>query len=167
MITPTKYRQPVWMANDRLLCEGRSGEPDAGEMYCQLSPAATIPIVMAASGEPLDVGIVASLARLDGNVTGLSAFAAELMGKRLEILKEMVPAIERISALLNMSNPAIAIEWKSIETAACSKVDVIVTRGHDEILSLRHSLTHAGLVGYRSADGDDGQFSELAVRAAE
>jgi len=50
-----------------------------------------IPIVMAAIAEPLDVGVVASLAHPGGNVTGLSAFATELAGKRVELLKEAAP----------------------------------------------------------------------------
>src|SRR6202165_5317597 len=51
----------------------------------------TIPIVMAAIGEPLGMGVVASLARPGGNVTGLSAFVTELAGKRVELLKELRP----------------------------------------------------------------------------
>jgi putative ABC transport system substrate-binding protein len=78
----------------------------------------TIPIVMAASGEPIGVGVVESLARPGGNVTGLSAFAAELAGKRIELLREMIPNMVRISALLNMGNPVFAFEWTNMQTAA-------------------------------------------------
>ena len=55
----------------------------------------SIPVVMAAIGEPLGVGVVASLARPGGNVTGLSAFATKLSGKRVELLREMLPGIKR------------------------------------------------------------------------
>ena len=51
----------------------------------------TLPIVMAAIGEPLGVGVVASLARPGGNVTGMSAFVTELSGKRIELMKEIIP----------------------------------------------------------------------------
>lgn len=80
----------------------------------------SIPVVMAAIGEPLGVGVVASLARPGGNVTGLSAFATELSGKRVELLREMLPGIKRIAALLNMGNPLFPPQWKEIETAARS-----------------------------------------------
>ena len=68
----------------------------------------TIPVVMAASGDPVGAGIVASLARPGGNVTGLSAFVVDLSAKRLELLREMVPGIARVAGLFNMSNPAIS-----------------------------------------------------------
>src|SRR5713101_2139098 len=59
----------------------------------------TIPIVMAAIGEPLGVGVVASLARPGGYVTGLSAFVTELAGKRVELLKAADPSIARVGLL--------------------------------------------------------------------
>ena len=81
---------------------------------------ATIPIVMAASGDPVGTGIVASLAHPGGNVTGLSALAAEVHGKQLELLREMVPHIARIAFLFNMSNPVLQAQWKEAEPAARS-----------------------------------------------
>ncbi len=78
----------------------------------------TLPVVMAASGDPVGAGVVASLARPGGNVTGLSAVVADLMGKRLELLREVLPAVSQIAAILNMSNPAIVLEWKELEMAA-------------------------------------------------
>src|SRR5207244_10510005 len=59
----------------------------------------TIPVVMTASGDPLGAGVVAGLARPGANVTGLSSFVTELQAKRLELLKELVPGINRIAAL--------------------------------------------------------------------
>jgi putative tryptophan/tyrosine transport system substrate-binding protein len=80
----------------------------------------TIPVVMAASGDPLGTGLVASLARPGGNVTGLSAFVRDLQAKRVELLREMVPGIARVVGLFNMSNPALPLEWKEVEMAARS-----------------------------------------------
>jgi putative ABC transport system substrate-binding protein len=71
----------------------------------------TIPIVMASSGDPLDSGLVTSLARPGGNVTGLSALTQHVQAKRLALFKEMVPGITRIAALTNMSNPILPGEW--------------------------------------------------------
>jgi len=66
---------------------------------------ATIPIVMAAAGDPLGTGLIASLARPGGNVTGLSAQAAELAGKSLEIMREILPDAERVAVLALEKNP--------------------------------------------------------------
>jgi putative tryptophan/tyrosine transport system substrate-binding protein len=76
----------------------------------------TIPLVMAAIGDPLLV--VASLARPGGNITGLSAFVTDLMAKRMELLKDMVPGLMRVGALLNMSNGSQPQQWKEIEATA-------------------------------------------------
>src|SRR6202165_983843 len=78
----------------------------------------TIPIVMAAIGEPLGVGVVASLARPGGNVTGLSAFVTELAGKRVELMKEARPSIARIGFLLNMGNPVSPPQWDANQASA-------------------------------------------------
>src|ERR671925_1180417 len=74
-----------------------------------------IPIVMAASGDPIGGGIVASLARPGGNVTGLSAVVADAMGKRLELLREVAPAVSRIAAILDMGNPLSGTSWNELE----------------------------------------------------
>ena len=67
----------------------------------------TIPIVMAIVGNPVDTGIVSSLARPGGNITGSSFFYAELSAKRLEIMKELMPPLARAGVLLNPDNPAM------------------------------------------------------------
>ena len=59
----------------------------------------TIPIVMAQDSDPVGNGFVASLARPGGNITGLSTFAPEISGKRLELLKEIVPKLSRVAVL--------------------------------------------------------------------
>jgi putative ABC transport system substrate-binding protein len=78
----------------------------------------TIPIVFTAIGEPVGAGVITTLARPGGNVTGLSAFATELAGKRIELLKDAFPAIARVGFLHNMANPVAPPEWQAIEGAA-------------------------------------------------
>jgi len=80
---------------------------------------ATIPIVMAAIGEPLALGVVAGLARPGGNVTGLTSFATELAGKRVELVKEVMPNVSRIGLLQNMGNPVVPAQWE--ETLATAR----------------------------------------------
>jgi putative tryptophan/tyrosine transport system substrate-binding protein len=84
------------------------------------SATGTIPVVMAASGDPVLSGVVASLARPGGNVTGLSATVVEVSGKRLELLREVVPGVSRVAVLFNMSNPNDALQWKETEVAGSS-----------------------------------------------
>lgn len=77
----------------------------------------TIPIVVAAVGDAVGVGLVPSLARPGGNVTGLSALTSELEGKRLEVLSELVPKVGRVSVLMNPANPFTALAWKETQAA--------------------------------------------------
>jgi putative ABC transport system substrate-binding protein len=80
----------------------------------------SIPVIMTSIGDPVGPGIVASLARPGGNVTGLTSVATELYAKRVELLRELVPRAARIAALFNMGNPAVPPQWKEVETAARS-----------------------------------------------
>jgi putative ABC transport system substrate-binding protein len=79
---------------------------------------ATIPIVMAAAGDPVGSGLVASLARPGGNVTGTSLMAPDLGGKRLELAKELLPDISRAAILWNAANPYSALVFKETMRAA-------------------------------------------------
>ena len=78
----------------------------------------TIPIVMAAIGEPLEVGIVASLAQPGGNITGMTSYVSELSGKRVELLKEAFPGVSRVASLQNMSNPIAPAQWDATRQTA-------------------------------------------------
>jgi putative ABC transport system substrate-binding protein len=78
----------------------------------------TIPIVMTSSGNPVETGLVASLARPGGNVTGFTIFAPELEGKRLDILKAAVPRLSRFAVLWNSANPAVTVVLQQTETVA-------------------------------------------------
>jgi putative tryptophan/tyrosine transport system substrate-binding protein len=76
---------------------------------------ATIPIVMIGIGDPVESGLVKSLARPGGNITGSSALSPELSGKRLELLKEAFPQISRIAILWNPDNQVAALSLKETE----------------------------------------------------
>jgi putative tryptophan/tyrosine transport system substrate-binding protein len=78
----------------------------------------TIPIVIPTAIDPVGAGLVASLARPGGNLTGLSALTAELNGKRLELLKEVIPGLTRVAVLWNAANPANAAVWQETQAAA-------------------------------------------------
>lgn len=91
-----------------------------GTPAARAAKAATtsIPIVMATIGEPLEVGVVASLAHPGGNITGMTSFIGELSGKRVELLKETFPDTKRIASLQNMSNPITPAQWDATRQAA-------------------------------------------------
>jgi putative ABC transport system substrate-binding protein len=81
----------------------------------------SIPVVMATSADPVGPGIVASLARPGGNVTGLTAIVSELGGKRMELLKELLPTARRIGFIAGMStNPSSQGQWNEVDRAARS-----------------------------------------------
>ena len=79
-----------------------------------------IPIVCVSCGDPLDYGLVASLARPGGNVTGLASLSAELIGKRLQLLKEVAPGAKRVAAFLNPDNPGTRANLAALERAAAA-----------------------------------------------
>jgi len=82
----------------------------------------TIPIVMLSSGNPIGTGVIASLARPGGNVTGLTSYNAELLGKRLGLLKEVVPKVSRFGFLYDASGEATASSVAFEEAQAPAKV---------------------------------------------
>jgi putative tryptophan/tyrosine transport system substrate-binding protein len=78
----------------------------------------TIPIVMAVSSDPVGAGLVASLARPGGIITGLAGLAPELSGKRLELLKEAVPTLSRVATLWHRDAPMAPVLLKETQAAA-------------------------------------------------
>ena len=92
----------------------------AGDPSIQAARRATttIPIVMVAAGDPVRGGLVASLARPGGNVTGMTFLSRELAGKRLELLKEAVPTASRVAVLWNPDNPGGLLGFKATQAAA-------------------------------------------------
>ena len=73
---------------------------------------------MAQDNDPVTSGVVASLARLGGNITGLSNFAPELSSKRLEILREVIPKLSRVAVLGSSTFPSYALVMRELELAA-------------------------------------------------
>jgi putative tryptophan/tyrosine transport system substrate-binding protein len=80
----------------------------------------TIPIVMATIGDPVAAGVVASLARPCGNITGQSFFAPQLDAKRIELLKELMPRMTRAAVLSNPDNPGNGLDFKTMDMTAHS-----------------------------------------------
>ena len=77
-----------------------------------------IPIVFVAAGDPVDAGLVASLARPGGNITGLSNQTKDIASKRVELLREAVPDLHRLEILANVGNPAVVLEMDEVQRAA-------------------------------------------------
>jgi ABC-type uncharacterized transport system substrate-binding protein len=76
------------------------------------------PIVFAAAGDPVGTGLVASLARPGGNVTGLSVQQTDLAAKRLELLREVVRGLRRLAILANVGGPAVVLDMREVQAAA-------------------------------------------------
>jgi putative ABC transport system substrate-binding protein len=96
----------------------------------------TIPIVMAAIGDPVSVGIVSNLARPDGNITGFATQNLDLEGKRLELLKDLLPDLSRVGILGNATNPFLDVSLKRLRPAAQDLnviLDLFDLRNSDEV----------------------------------
>jgi ABC-type uncharacterized transport system substrate-binding protein len=78
----------------------------------------TIPIVAGGAGDLLGAGLVASLARPGGNITGLTSMSADLVGKQLELLKEVVPKLTRVGVLWDAADPGATVNFKAMEVTA-------------------------------------------------
>jgi putative tryptophan/tyrosine transport system substrate-binding protein len=114
-----------------------------------------IPIVFAISNDPLGSGIVASLSKPGGNATGLSQLATDLAGKRLELLREMLPSLSRVAALGNAGNPTTAPEMLEVQIAARTLGFQIVTseiRRAEEIPAVIEALKDRADALYLQSD---------------
>ena len=89
-----------------------------GAVLAAKQVTSVIPIVFAAANDPIGTGLVPSLARPGGNVTGLSSQAADLAGKRLELLREVVPGLRHLAIMSNAGYPAAVLEMGEAESAA-------------------------------------------------
>jgi putative ABC transport system substrate-binding protein len=92
-----------------------------------LAAKQVIPIVLAGAGDPVSTGLVVSLARPSGNVTGLSLQQTDLADKRLELLREVVPALRRLAILAKAGNPVTLGDMREIEAAAGAPGLTVVT----------------------------------------
>jgi len=108
----------------------------SGPPACALaakSATATIPIVFATGGDPIALGLVASLNRPGGNITGVSLFNVALVPKQLELVSELVPKAGVIAALVNPDNPNTETEVRELEEAARTlRLQILVLRARAE-----------------------------------
>jgi putative ABC transport system substrate-binding protein len=109
----------------------------------------TVPIVMAVSNDPVGSGLVASLNRPGGNITGLSVLSQELGGKRLQLLTEIIPGLARVAVLSNPSNPSNTLLLEQTKAAAQSlgvEIHVAEVQGPDRFESAFAAIAaaHAG-----------------------
>jgi ABC-type uncharacterized transport system substrate-binding protein len=96
----------------------------------------TIPIVVSAVADPVDVGLVASLARPGGNLTGLTFFLAEICAKRVELIREAIPTLTRVAVIVNPANPSHPIVLEVMQrTAGALGVELVPVevRARDDI----------------------------------
>jgi putative ABC transport system substrate-binding protein len=93
----------------------------------------TIPVIFSAADDPVDIGLVASLSRPGGNVTGMSVFNSSLVAKRLAILHELVPAAGTIAYLMNPASPTAEFEVKTAQEAAqTSGIDLQILKASND-----------------------------------
>jgi len=144
-----------------------------GTISARAAKAATtiVPVVFTTGDDPVKVGLVASLSRPGGNLTGVSVFSVRLGSKRLALLRELVPTAAKIAVLVNPDNPDGEDELKDIQAAASGLgVQIVVAKASkpadlDEAFA---SITREGAGGL-IVGGDTfftSQRSQIAVRAA-
>jgi putative tryptophan/tyrosine transport system substrate-binding protein len=106
-----------------------------------LAAKQVIPIVLAGAGDPVSTGLVVSFAQAGGNGTGLSLQQSDLASKRLELLREVVPALRRLAILANAGNPITLLDMRDVEAAAgtpgLTVVTVEIRRKEDNALKPR------------------------------
>src|SRR5262245_32963918 len=106
-----------------------------GMVLAAKQATSVIPIVFAAAGDPVGTGLVTSLARPGGNATGLSSQTAETAGKRLELLREIVPGLGRLAILANVDNPIVVLDIREVQAAArtlgLEVITLEIRRGED------------------------------------
>src|SRR5215510_13370404 len=131
----------------------------------------TLPIVVVGTTDPLAAGLVESLARPGGNVTGLTSLAPELGGKRLELLKETVPKLSRVAFLYNPADPSNVVELEQLRGPAAElgvTLRVVEARGPAEI-EQAFSMIRERVEGLSTASGavnnnDQRRIVEMAAK---
>jgi putative ABC transport system substrate-binding protein len=145
-----------------------------GTLAAKAAKAATstIPIVFTGVGDPVGAGLIASLGRPGGNVTGMSAQAAEIVGKRLQLLQELIPRNKPVAALLNPETPFSASALQELRNAAQAgptSLVVFEARTADQVSAGFEAAVKAGVAGLVLLDdpltlGLRRQIAELAAR---
>jgi putative ABC transport system substrate-binding protein len=132
----------------------------------------TIPIVFALASDPVGGGLVASLARPGGNVTGMSLQSTDLAGKRIELLREVVPRLRRLAVLIDIGFPQSALEMREVRAAARSVgielVPLEIRRAEDimpAVSRLDGSAQALYAVGSALVDTSRDRIIELALNA--
>jgi len=128
----------------------------------------TIPIVLAAVGDPVAAGIVDSLARPGGNVTGLTFFFVEICAKRVELIKEAIPALNRIAVLINPANPSHVLALPTMQgmaSALGAELVPVETKGLDDIAATIATIPARGARALVAID--DPLFISIAPQIAE
>ncbi len=130
----------------------------------------TIPIV-SISADPVGTGLVASLARPGGNITGLSVLGPEIRGKQLELLKETLPKVKRVAFVWDPANASTALTFKALEIAARTlglQIESLEVRAPNELESALESATSKGagalIVGPAMAAAYRRQLVDLPVK---
>ena len=116
----------------------------------------TVPIVFLSGGDPVEIGLVASLNRPEGNATGVTLFLNELSAKRLELLRETVPNVAVIAFMVNPTNPRAKVNISELQAAArATRQDVLVVNVSyaSELDAAFATLTQRG-AGALLVDGD-------------
>lgn len=131
----------------------------------------TIPIVVVGVGDPVATGLVASLARPGGNVTGLSGLAPELSGKRLELLKESFSKISRVGVFWNPASPSNVLNWKETQGAAkaaalrLQSLEVKSTKDFERVLAVAAKERADALITIRDNVTNSGRQQIIAFAA--
>ena len=130
-----------------------SGTP---QVLATKQATSVIPIVFARAGDPVASGLVASLARPGGNLTGLSSQSADVAGKRLELLREVVPSLRRVAILANVANPISVMELSEAQSAARTlglEFDALEIRRAEDIVPAFEALKGRAEALYVCPDG--------------
>jgi putative ABC transport system substrate-binding protein len=104
----------------------------------------TIPIVMAYTNDPVALGLVSSFARPGGNVTGLSAMASGLIGKRLELLAQLIPGLSRVGVVWNPADRSNQINFREFQAVAMKLRLDLDSFEATEPMAFEHKFNHAG-----------------------
>jgi hypothetical protein len=125
-----------------------------------MKATSTIPIVFAAAGDPVQTGLVSSLAHPGGNVTGLSNQQTDLGGLRLELLREIAPGVKRVAVLGNVDSPIIRLEMDSV-LAAATKLGLEAPGSHQYFGGQSETADHERVSGVRPSRRPDVVRTEL------